>query len=135
MSPKNTRVAGHELQFEGAAYVRTGNYYSRLLMASTGGRGVGKCSCGAVSEMLDSGNKRKQWHRGHKTAIQALASTEIPIGTPVRYWPGIRQGEGRESVTRTPVWDVCGTPCVTVEGYSGGIALTHIEIISEGSIK
>ena len=27
-----------------------------------------------------------------------------PVGTPVRYWPGVREGEGRESVTRTPAW-------------------------------
>jgi len=52
-----------------------------------------------------------------------------PVGTPVRYWPGVRSGEGRESVTRTPAWVVGGhTPCVSVEGYAGGIALTHIEV-------
>ena len=51
-----------------------------------------------------------------------------PVGTPVRYWPGIRHGDGRESVTRTPAWLVCGKPCVSVEGYPGGIALTHLEV-------
>lgn len=60
---------------------------------------------------------------------------EMPIGTPVRYWPGFREGAGRESLTRTPVWLVSGTPCVSVEGYSGGIALAHIEIINEGATK
>ena len=55
-----------------------------------------------------------------------------PVGTPVRYWPGFREGEGRESVTRTPAWLVGGhTPCVSVEGYPGGIALTHIEALAE----
>jgi hypothetical protein len=51
-----------------------------------------------------------------------------PIGTPVRYWPAIRSGEGRESVTRTPARLVCGAPCVSVEGYPGAIALTHVEV-------
>ena len=57
---------------------------------------------------------------------------EIPIGTPVLYWPGIRAGEGRPSVTRTPVFNVCGTECVSVEGYAGGIALSHVEIREAG---
>lgn len=54
-----------------------------------------------------------------------------PVGTPVRYWPGLRRGDGIESVTRTPAWCMGGhTPVVTVEGYAGGIALTHVEVIS-----
>lgn len=50
------------------------------------------------------------------------------VGTPVRYWPGAREGDGRKSVTRTPAWLVGGhTPCVSVDGYPGGIALTHVK--------
>jgi hypothetical protein len=52
---------------------------------------------------------------------------DIPFGTPVTYWPGVREGAGIESVTRSGVWFVCGQPVVLVEGYSGGVALTHIE--------
>lgn len=63
-----------------------------------------------------------------------------PVGTPVTYWPGARritpwrpdarsrEIPGRESRTRTPAWLVCGKPCVSVEGYPGGIALTHVEV-------
>lgn len=65
-----------------------------------------------------------------------------PVGTPVAYWPGARyvtfpgrRGRGRvtalpgrPSRTRTPAWLVCGRPCVSVEGYPGGIALTHVEV-------
>ena len=51
-----------------------------------------------------------------------------PVGTPVTYWPGAREGEGTRSVTRTPAWLVSGHPCVSVDGYPGGIALTHIEV-------
>lgn len=58
----------------------------------------------------------------------------LPLGTPVLYWPGARTGEGRLSVTRTPIWKVgSGTEVVSVEGYSGGIALTHVEPVEGGS--
>lgn len=54
-----------------------------------------------------------------------------PVGTPVRYWPGIRAGDGRESRTRTPAWLVGGhSPCVSVKGYPGGIALTHVKVLT-----
>lgn len=56
---------------------------------------------------------------------------DIPFGTPVTYWPGVREGAGIESYTRSGIWHVCGAPVVLVEGYSGGIALTHIEVRTE----
>lgn len=50
-----------------------------------------------------------------------------PVGTPVLYWPAERSGEGRKSVTRSVAWLLGGhTPVVMVEGYSGGIALSHV---------
>jgi hypothetical protein len=57
---------------------------------------------------------------------------DIPIGTPVRYWPGAREGDGRTSRTRTATQmfrDV--EPVVCVDGYPGFIALTHVDVISE----
>jgi hypothetical protein len=51
-----------------------------------------------------------------------------PVGTPVRYWKGVREGEGRISRTRTPAQMLGGhTAIVWLEGVSGGIALTHVE--------
>lgn len=56
----------------------------------------------------------------------------IPIGTKVRYWPGAREGEGRLSKTRSRVWLLGhGAPVVKVDGYTGGIALTHIEVVND----
>lgn len=52
----------------------------------------------------------------------------VPVGTLVRYWPGARNGPGRVSHTRTPAWLIGGTPCVSVDGYAGAIALNHVEI-------
>ncbi|NEA20742.1 hypothetical protein [Streptomyces halstedii] len=80
-----------------------------------------------------------------------------PIGTPVVAYPGVRpenplaaavrkrQADGRSleeadvdlcrtltTVTRTPAWTLGhGAPVVSVEGYPGGIHLTHIDVIGE----
>lgn len=51
----------------------------------------------------------------------------VPVGTPALFWPGAREGEGRKSATRSPAWLLGGhTPVVMVEGYPGGIALSHV---------
>ena len=50
-----------------------------------------------------------------------------PVGTPVIYWPGEREGDGRKSTTRSAAWLLGGhTPVVMVDGYAGGIALSHV---------
>lgn len=55
-----------------------------------------------------------------------------PIGTPVIAFPGTRDGRALRTRTRTPAWRLGGhTDVVAVEGYAGGIALTHIETIEE----
>jgi len=51
-----------------------------------------------------------------------------PVGTPVRFWPGTREGEGPTSKTRTPAWYIGPYPVVSVEGYAGGISLAHIVV-------
>lgn len=53
-----------------------------------------------------------------------------PVGTKVYYRPGFDTDPARPSWTRTPAWNIGGTPCVSVEGYPGGIALTHVEVAS-----
>lgn len=50
-----------------------------------------------------------------------------PIGTLVLAFPGSRDGRALYTRTRTPAWNLSGHPVVSVEGYPGGIALTHIE--------
>jgi aconitase B len=51
----------------------------------------------------------------------------VPVGTPVLYWPGARVGEGVRSATRSVAWLLGDhTPVVMVEGYAGGVALTHV---------
>ncbi len=57
-------------------------------------------------------------------------NNNYPLGTPVRFWPGFKQGEGREGKTRTPAWVMGGhTAVVSITDYPGGIALTHVEVV------
>lgn len=57
-----------------------------------------------------------------------------PVGTRVRYWPGIKKGQKpRRSKTRSEAWDLetnPPTPVVKVEGCAGGIGLSHVEVDS-----
>ena len=75
-----------------------------------------------MSEIHASG---RRW--GKNTQAVEQFNKICPIGTHVLYWPGVREGEGRKSVTRSAAWLLGGhSPVVMVEGYAGGIALTHV---------
>lgn len=53
-----------------------------------------------------------------------------PVGTPVHAYPGTRDDKPLVTRTRTEAWLLGdGTPVVKVEGYAGGIALTHIDVV------
>lgn len=59
-----------------------------------------------------------------------------PVGTPVIAYPLTRPEDNNpsffkrlETVTRTPAWILGdGDPVVSVEGYAGGICLTHVDV-------
>ena len=52
-----------------------------------------------------------------------------PIGTPVRYWTGLREGRGKASRTRTTARVMAsGHAVVWVEGEASCIALTHVAL-------
>ncbi|MFD9070588.1 hypothetical protein [Streptomyces lasiicapitis] len=64
-----------------------------------------------------------------------------PVGTPVIAYP-LTRPEGKapefferlETTTRTPAWNLGhGVPVVSVEGYPGGIALSHIDVCAGGA--
>jgi len=54
---------------------------------------------------------------------------DLLVGTHVLAFPGTREGRALVTRTRSAVVSIGGVPCVLVEGYAGGIALTHIEVI------
>lgn len=64
-----SRMPGHELIREGAPFEADGRDSYPARWGS--GTGCGRCSCGALSEVLTSGAARKNWHRGHKDSIAA----------------------------------------------------------------
>ena len=62
------------------------------------------------------------------TAAAKAFDASTPVGTPVLFWPGSRDGAGRPSRTSGAAWVLGGTHVVSVEDYSGGIALTHVQV-------
>ncbi|MFF2009137.1 hypothetical protein ACFVWY_08700 [Streptomyces sp. NPDC058195] len=53
-----------------------------------------------------------------------------PVGTPVIAYPGTRDDEPLDTVTRSRAWTLGhGAAVVSVEGESGGIHLTHVDPI------
>ena len=70
----SARVPGHTLVAEGAPHVV--DETKRVVRAynswgGIGGYGRGLCSCGAMSDLLDSAHQRKKWHRAHKAEVTA----------------------------------------------------------------
>lgn len=61
-----------------------------------------------------------------------------PVGTPVRYYSVLYDGEKPDPAkacvtkTRSAAWLMGGhSPVVLVDGVSGGVALTHVELIDD----
>ena len=53
-----------------------------------------------------------------------------PIGTPVRYWTGVREGDGKTSKTRSEAQLLSGhTAVVWMEAESGCVCLSHVEAL------
>ncbi|WP_406078651.1 hypothetical protein OG337_28685 [[Kitasatospora] papulosa] len=68
--------------------------------------------------------------RGELTSAEWNA--KHPVGTRVRAYPGVYGEDGFTTWTTSRAWTLGGhTPVATVEGYSGGIALTHLDVIEE----
>lgn len=56
-----------------------------------------------------------------------------PVGTRVRFWRGVRQGEpSGEGVLAHPAQVMGGAAVVWIEGCSGCVALSHVEAIQPG---
>lgn len=56
-------------------------------------------------------------------------TAKYPVGTPCRYWTGAREGEGKQGTIRS-AWAILGghTVVVWIEGCSGCVAETHVEV-------
>ena len=55
-----------------------------------------------------------------------------PVGTPVRYWTGCREGDGKVSATRSRAQSMGSHASVWVYGEASCIALSHVEALRLG---
>lgn len=59
---------------------------------------------------------------------------EHPPGAHVRYWPILPPIDGCppvDAVTRSEAWELGdGSPVVLITGRSGGVRLSHLEVVS-----
>lgn len=69
-----------------------------------------------------------------RQAVVDLWNANVSVGTPVRYWTGVREGDGKTGVTRSEAYLLGAsngqpghTPVVFVEGEGSCIALTHVQ--------
>ncbi|MGV9383625.1 hypothetical protein ACWDRB_47965 [Nonomuraea sp. NPDC003707] len=75
-----------------------------------------------VAEALEQARNQE------RQAVVTEWNARVPVGTPVRYWTGARQGEGKPSRTCTAAHLLEGhTPVVWVDGEGRCIALTHVQ--------
>jgi hypothetical protein len=76
-------------------------------------------------------NRRRGQLNGAHTAVSW--NEAHPVGTAVRYWPIYPPIEGVppvDTTTRTPAWSLGdGSTVVSIVGRSGGVHLTHIEVL------
>lgn len=63
-----TLVPGHTLRNEGAPHAV--NERGQTVRLTEGRYGRGLCSCGELSDLLDSNAQRKRWHARHKSEVR-----------------------------------------------------------------
>lgn len=84
-------------------------------------------------KLAEKCSKAKRPNTRAKYAVLAAEAftRDVPEGTPVRYWLGIRDDsrEGQAGEIRSIADVRSGTPVVWVTGALACIALTHIEVI------
>jgi len=78
---------------------------------------------------------REEQRRARAQRLADKFNTKNPIGTPVRYWTFLREGEGKLSKTRSGAQEMGHSAVVWVEGEASCIALTHIQPIREPKAK
>jgi hypothetical protein len=80
-------------------------------------------------------DRKRNAHRRQLSGAQTAESWNVahPVGTPVRYWPIYPPIEGIppvDTTTRSEAWTLGdGSVVVLVEGKTGGVHLSHIEVL------
>lgn len=76
------RVPGHHLVDGGAPFYGKNRPRPVNIYGGVSGTGFAQCSCGAQSEVLDSGAARKRWHDNHR--YEEFAPTEEELAEVYR---------------------------------------------------
>lgn len=82
-------------------------------------------------------DRKRNARRSHLCGAHTAESwnSEHPVGTRVRYWPIWPPVDGipsRDTVTRSGAWTLGhGDAVVSIDGVSGGVLLSHIELIRD----
>lgn len=61
--------------------------------------------------------------------LVAQFNMDCPIGSPVRYWTWVREGDGQTSKTKSVAQMMCDHAVVWIEDHAACIALSHIQPI------
>lgn len=70
---------------------------------------------------------RKQSQKPQKQAD--AFNKKNPVGTPVQYWTGVKEGPGKTGATRSEAQVLGGhTAVVWITGCVGCVALSHVEV-------
>ena len=103
---------------------RMGDAFKRIKCRSLGLAGAeakfvthGAAWASEVDPKRDAEAAAETWNAAH------------PIGTPVRYWTGCREGDGKASVTRTIAQSMSDHASVWVVGEASCINLSHVEVL------
>jgi hypothetical protein len=85
-----------------------------------------------IEQMDDPRRPRKRMSAAKAKQLVDDWNAKHPVGTPVRYWSGLRQGEGTLSETRERASVVGGQPVVWVRGCLSCVALSHVQAVEGG---
>ena len=116
---------------KGNEYLWLGNYYCELPTVAGHAIDYVNRTPTAMRKILETGEEMNELARSTISAKKLAAkwNETFPVGTRVRYWTGVREGLGKESVTSHTAQVLCGAAVIWLQGVSGCIALSHVEPI------
>lgn len=72
-------------------------------------------------------------HRERNSLLNASFPPLPATSLDVFYWPMARGGEGKRGRTKGAAYMLGGTAMIGIEGVAGGIALSHVLVISDAA--
>lgn len=73
---------------------------------------------------------RQEKHAKEQQELVEQFNAKFPVGTRVRYWTGLREGEGKEGPTNHAATLLSGHTAVAwIDGCRSCVSLSHVEPI------